>query len=132
MPNEWSATGVGRSNGRSAFTSTVNVHTILSQGTLSRVPVDYDAELRVHNARLRRVYDIGPDDRVLDIGCGTGQTTRDAAHTAVVGSVLGVDTSAPAIERARRLAYGEGLHNVTHAVADAQVHSFDMRISTSR
>jgi SAM-dependent methyltransferase len=87
--------------------------------------VDYDAELRVHNARLRRVYDIGRDDRVIDIGCGTGQTTRDAAHTAVLGSVLGVDTSEPAIERARQLASKEGLQNVTHEVADAQVHSFE-------
>jgi SAM-dependent methyltransferase len=98
---------------------------ILHQGNLACVSVDYDAELRVHNARLRRVYDIGLADRVIDIGCGTGQTTRDAAHTAVDGSVLGVDTSAPAIERARELASGEGLRNVTHAVADAQVHSFD-------
>jgi hypothetical protein len=39
-------------------------------------PVDYDAELSVHNARLRRVYDIGLDDRVIDIGCGTGQAAR--------------------------------------------------------
>ena len=89
------------------------------------MPVDYDAELRLHNERLRRVYDIGPGDRVLDIGCGTGQTTRDAAHAAVDGGVLGVDASAPAIERARELAYAEGLHNVTYAVADAQVHSFE-------
>jgi SAM-dependent methyltransferase len=89
------------------------------------VAVDYDAELRVHNARLRRVYDIALGDCVIDIGCGTGQTTRDAARMAVLGRVLGVDTSAPAIERARELAYGEGLHNVTHAVADVQVHSFD-------
>jgi SAM-dependent methyltransferase len=89
------------------------------------VAVDYDAELRLHNARLRRVYDIGLDDRVLDIGCGTGQTTRDAARTAVVGSVLGVDTAAPAIERARELADEEGLHNVTHAVADAEIHPFE-------
>jgi SAM-dependent methyltransferase len=88
------------------------------------VPLDYDAELHVHNARLRRVYDLGLDDCVIDIGCGTGQTTRDAAHTAVLGRVLGIDTSAPAIERARELASGEGLHNVTHAVADVQVHSF--------
>jgi SAM-dependent methyltransferase len=86
--------------------------------------MDYDTELRIHNARLRLVYNIGRDDRVIDIGCGTGQTSRDAAHTAVFGSVLGIDTSAPAIERARELAYGEGLHNVTHAVADAQIHSF--------
>jgi SAM-dependent methyltransferase len=95
------------------------------QGNVARMPVGYDAELRVHNARLRRVYDIGLDDRVVDLGCGTGQTTRDAAHTAVVGSVLGLDTSAPAIERARGLAYGEGLPNVTHVVADAEVHSFE-------
>ena len=100
---------------------------ISSSGNLAHVPVPvgYDAELRVHNARLRRVYDIGVDDRVVDIGCGTGQTTRDAAHTAVIGSVLGVDTSAPAIDRARELAFGERLPNVTHAVADAGVHSFE-------
>ena len=87
--------------------------------------MDYDTELRVHNARLRRVYDLNLDDRVIDIGCGSGQTTRDAAHTAVRGRVFGFDTSAPAIERARELAYGEGLHNVTHLVADAQIHSFE-------
>ena len=71
---------------------------------LALVHMDYDAELRIHNARLRRVYDIGLDDSVVDIGCGTGQTTRDAARAAVVGRVLGVDTSASAIERARELA----------------------------
>jgi SAM-dependent methyltransferase len=92
---------------------------------LALVRMDYDAELRIHNARLRRMYDIGLDDSVVDIGCGTGQTTRDAARAAVLGGVLGVDTSTRAIERARELAAGEGLHNVTHAVADAQVHSFD-------
>ena len=96
--------------------------------------MDYDAELRLQNARLRRVLDIGVDDRVVDIGCGTGQTTRDAAHTAVAGRVLGVDTSAPAIERARQLANGAGLTNVTHVVADAAVHpleseGFDVAIS---
>jgi SAM-dependent methyltransferase len=96
----------------------------LASGNLALVRVDYDTELRLHNERLRRSFGIGPGARVLDIGCGTGQTTRDAARAAVDGAVLGVDTSAPAIERARELAYGEGLHNVTYAVADAQVHSF--------
>jgi ubiquinone/menaquinone biosynthesis C-methylase UbiE len=66
---------------------------------------------------------IGVGDGVMDVGCGTGQTARDGAHTAVVGSVLGIDTSARAIERARELAYAEEFHNVTHVVADAQVHS---------
>jgi cyclopropane fatty-acyl-phospholipid synthase-like methyltransferase len=64
----------------------------------------YDAELQRHHAVLRRAWDIRPDDHVLDIGCGSGQITREAAHLADVGSALGVDVSASAIERARELA----------------------------
>src|SRR5215218_6663960 len=66
--------------------------------------VDYDAELRLHDEVFRRTYYIGADDRVLDIGCGTGRTTRDAARSAREGSALGVDLSASMIERARELA----------------------------
>jgi len=51
--------------------------------------VDYDAELRKHHEMLRRAYGIRPHDQVLDIGCGAGQTTRDAAWLAVAGSVVG-------------------------------------------
>ena len=36
---------------------------------------------------------IAASDRVLDVGCGTGQTTRDAAREAASGSALGVDLS---------------------------------------
>jgi SAM-dependent methyltransferase len=86
--------------------------------------VDYDAELRVHNDILRRSYGIHPHDHVLDIGCGAGQTTRDAARLAAAGSVLGVDVSAPMIERARRLTIAEGLRNVSFEHADAEVHRF--------
>ena len=50
--------------------------------------VDYDAELQRHNQVLRRTCGIGPDDHVLDIGCGAGQTTRDAARIAKAGSAL--------------------------------------------
>jgi SAM-dependent methyltransferase len=86
--------------------------------------MDYDAELRLHNEVLRRACGIRPHDHVLDIGCGTGQTTRGAARTAQAGSALGVDTSAPAIERARELARAQRLRNVTFERADAQVHRF--------
>jgi SAM-dependent methyltransferase len=86
--------------------------------------VDYDAELRMQNERLRQSYGIRPGDRVLDIGCGAGQTTRDAARLAVAGSVLGVDASAPMIERARRLTEAAGLRNVEFEQADAQSHQF--------
>jgi len=87
-------------------------------------PCDYDAELRLHTAVLRRACGVRPHDQVLDIGCGTGQTTRDAARMAQAGSALGVDISASAIERARELARAEELHNVTFERADAQLHRF--------
>jgi SAM-dependent methyltransferase len=86
--------------------------------------VDYDAELRLHNDALRRAYEIGPEDHVLDIGCGAGQTTRDAARLANDGWALGVDISKEMIERAHLLAEAEGLHNITFEQADAQDHRF--------
>lgn len=84
----------------------------------------YDAELRRHNEVLRQAVGVQLHDQVLDIGCGAGQTTRQAARTAQAGSALGVDLSEPAIERARELARSEGLRNVTFEHADAQIHRF--------
>ncbi|HEV7607868.1 MAG TPA: class I SAM-dependent methyltransferase [Steroidobacteraceae bacterium] len=84
----------------------------------------YDAELGRHNERLRAVTNIRPTDRVLDVGCGGGQTTRDAARAASSGSVLGVDISEEMLERARRLTLNTGLRNITYELGDAQVHPF--------
>ena len=84
----------------------------------------YDAELRRYNEVLRRPVDVQPHHHVLDIGCGAGQTTRDAARAAPAGSAFGVDVSASAIERARELARAEGLSNVTFELADAQTHPY--------
>jgi SAM-dependent methyltransferase len=86
--------------------------------------VTYDAELRRHNEVLRRACGIQPRDHVLDIGCGTGQTTRQAARSASAGSALGVDVAAAAIQRARELAREEGPGNVAFECADAQVYRF--------
>ncbi|HMI58268.1 MAG TPA: class I SAM-dependent methyltransferase, partial [Gemmatimonadaceae bacterium] len=86
--------------------------------------VDYDAELRLLNEVLRSSYDIRSHDHVLDVGCGAGQSTRDAARLAVAGMVLGVDVSASMIERARRLTDDAGLRNVDFEQADAQTHRF--------
>jgi len=87
-------------------------------------PSGYDAELRRHNDVLRRACGIGLRDHVLDIGCGAGQTTRQAARSARQGSALGIVVSALAVERARELARAEGLRNVTFERADAQVWRF--------
>jgi SAM-dependent methyltransferase len=84
----------------------------------------FDAEVRPHNERFRAAAGVRPRDRVLDVGCGTGQSTRDAARAAFMGSVLGVDLSAAALELARRVSEDEGLGNVGYQLADAQVHPF--------
>ena len=86
--------------------------------------ISYDAELHRHNEVLRRAIGVRVDDHVLDIGCGTGLTTREAALVAHAGSALGVDASAPAIERACELAVAGGIRNVTFEHADAQAHRF--------
>jgi SAM-dependent methyltransferase len=84
----------------------------------------YDAELHRHNVHFRGAAAVRPRDRVLDVGCGTGQTTREAARAAVGGSAVGIDVSAPMLERARRLSRGQGLRNVTFQQGDAETHPF--------
>lgn len=85
---------------------------------------DYDSELTRYHARLSEVLGIRPGDRVLDIGCGTGRATRDAARVASAGSALGIDVSEPMLTRARELAEREGIGNVGFVRADAQDHDF--------
>jgi SAM-dependent methyltransferase len=86
--------------------------------------IDYDVELRAYNERLRVAGGVAAGDRVLDIGCGAGQSTRDAARAAAPGHVLGIDISASLLERARRITADERLDNVSYVQGDAQVHPF--------
>jgi SAM-dependent methyltransferase len=64
-------------------------------------------------------------DRCLDIGCGTGATTRALAARAVDGSVFGLDLSGPMLKIAREAADRATIRNVEFAQGDAQVHPFD-------
>jgi SAM-dependent methyltransferase len=84
----------------------------------------YDAELRRHHEHFRAALEVGPSDRVLDVGCGAGQSTRDAARIATRGHVVGVDVSEEMLEVARRRSAAEGLSNVAFERADAQTHAF--------
>jgi len=68
---------------------------------------------------------IEPDSVILDIGCGTGQTTRDAARIATSGSALGADLSSAMLEVARKSAAAEHLDNVHFEQLDVQAHPFD-------
>ncbi|MFH8617747.1 class I SAM-dependent methyltransferase [Streptomyces sp. NPDC017979] len=64
-------------------------------------------------------------DRVLDVGCGGGATTRLAAATAGRGSALGIDLSAPVLELARARTAEAGITNASYVQGDAQVHPLD-------
>lgn len=90
----------------------------------TRYAAVFDAEDRPHNERFRAATGVTARDRVLDIGCGTGQSTRDAARAATAGSALGIDLSAQMLEHARTISHEEGLANVSFEQADAQVHRF--------
>lgn len=84
----------------------------------------YDAELQRHHQRLFAALEVGPRDRVLDIGCGAGQSSLEAARLAVEGTALGVDVSEDMLEIARQRGVEAGLGNVSFELADAQVHAF--------
>lgn len=84
----------------------------------------YDAELERHNRHLRAAASVGVRDRVLDIGCGAGQSTREAACVAVEGAAVGVDTSSEMLEVARQRSNEAGLRNIAFEQGDAQHHTF--------
>ncbi|MDT3726221.1 methyltransferase domain-containing protein [Streptomyces sp. DSM 41972] len=83
----------------------------------------YDALNDGMNAPLLEAAALRAMDTVLDIGCGNGSVTRLAARRA--RHAVGIDLSAPMLERARATAEAEGLPHVTHVQGDAQVHAFE-------
>jgi SAM-dependent methyltransferase len=68
---------------------------------------------------------VGRTDRVLDVGCGTGGSTRHAARVAHEGHATGIDLSKRMLELARSRSADEGLDNVTFVRGDAQVFPFE-------
>ncbi|MBS1883919.1 MAG: class I SAM-dependent methyltransferase [Actinobacteria bacterium] len=60
-------------------------------------------------------------DRVLDIGCGFGDTTLRLAGLVGDGEVVGVDVSEPFVELARDEAVDAGIGNVSYRVGDVQI-----------
>jgi SAM-dependent methyltransferase len=73
---------------------------------------------------VAEAIDLRPDERVLDIGCGNGATTRAAARTVGRGGrVVGVDVSVPMLAHARSMAAADGIGNVHFVEGDCQVAS---------
>ena len=85
----------------------------------------YDRSVAAYHPLLLDAAAVEEADAVLDIGCGAGQVTRDAARRAPAGSALGVDLSRRMLEVARAQAEAEGVANARFEQADAQVHPFE-------
>jgi SAM-dependent methyltransferase len=88
-------------------------------------PEFYDRANRDHHAELLAAASIDAGERVLDLGCGTGRTTRDVARSAGPGAAVGIDLSAQMIDLARQSAVAEGVVNATFVHGDAQIYPFD-------
>ena len=84
----------------------------------------YDAASAAFDPALADGARIAAADRVLDVGCGAGISTRAAARAAPAGHATGIDVSAPLLAEARRRSAAAGLANTTFVQADAQVHPF--------
>jgi SAM-dependent methyltransferase len=83
-----------------------------------------DMELRLLGREAQAALRLKPGERVLDIGCGAGETSLDlAAAVAPGGAVLGVDISRPLLDLAARRA-SDGDFDVRFQPADAQVSDF--------
>ncbi|MEU1803158.1 class I SAM-dependent methyltransferase [Streptomyces sp. NPDC019937] len=85
----------------------------------------WDAVNDGFNEPLLAAAAIREHDRVLDIGCGTGRTTRQAARRARNGQALGLDLSAPMLACARETARREDVPGVFFEQGDAQTYAFE-------
>jgi SAM-dependent methyltransferase len=94
-----------------------------------------DAQLASFGEAAIEAARVQAGERVLDVGCGCGDTTLAVARRVGAGGrAVGVDLSAPMLARARERAAAERLANAEFLQADAQTHplapaSFDAVVS---
>jgi ubiquinone/menaquinone biosynthesis C-methylase UbiE len=82
--------------------------------------------LGAHGDEALRVAPPGEGERVLDIGCGFGDTTQRIAElVGPSGNALGVDASPRFIEESIRDAVDNAVANARFEVADVEAKSFD-------
>lgn len=80
-----------------------------------------DRQLAPLGRRALAELDLGPGRRVLDVGCGAGETTLELAARGA--EATGVDISSPLLDVARRRA--AGVAHVRFLEADAQTYPFE-------
>ncbi len=85
----------------------------------------FDIMLAPFGRRLLTAAVLKPDEQVLDVGCGNGAVSLDAARAVGRGGrVTGLDLSAPMLEVARRRSEVQGI-DVSFVQGDAQTVSFE-------
>ena len=85
-----------------------------------------DAQLAPVGRRAIESARIATGERVLDVGCGCGQTALQIAErVGTTGAVVGLDVSEPMLTVAKRRAGEASLANVSFVQADAQVAPLD-------
>jgi len=80
-----------------------------------------DDQIRPLGLRAIAAAELSTGERVLDVGCGCGDTTLELARkVGPSGTVTGIDISSPMLAQARKAAQVAGLSNVHFENADAQ------------
>ena len=80
-----------------------------------------DRQIGPHGERALALLAARPGERVLDLGCGCGDSSLTLARSvAPGGKVLGLDLSEPMLARARERAAAAGLANLELRAADVQ------------
>ncbi|MGB3410660.1 MAG: class I SAM-dependent methyltransferase [Microthrixaceae bacterium] len=85
---------------------------------------EFDATLNPFGTAVMDRLALAPGQRVLDIGCGVGTTTRDLSSRVSPGHVVGADISQRMVTEARRRAAVEGIDNIDFIEVDAQTGDF--------
>lgn len=82
--------------------------------------------LTLHSERIFPSLQVNKGDRVVDAGCGFGDTAIELARlVGPTGSVLAVDCCDGFLEYGRRDASAAGLSNITFLEADVQTYPFE-------
>jgi ubiquinone/menaquinone biosynthesis C-methylase UbiE len=85
-----------------------------------------DGQIQPLGQAVIEALELKAGERVVDIGCGCGQTTVALAErVGAGGSVIGVDISRPMLAAARRRIAEQRLAQASVIEADAQTHTFE-------
>jgi ubiquinone/menaquinone biosynthesis C-methylase UbiE len=85
------------------------------------MPIVFDQGNAFLNRLVHTLMEVHPDDRVLEIGCGTGKLAKMMAKTIENGIIEGIDFSSPMVKIARR----KNNRGITRGIVNIVEDNFD-------